>query len=141
LFIGLDANGRYGLWVTDGTSAGTSELAVARAYSGGLSPSDITVVGNKALFVGVDASGNEHLWVTDGTAAGTNELSNAAFFNPLYPSDITTLTTSPPTPSDFNVDGDSDILWQSSNGQPGVWLMNGTTPFSEPVVVGNPGPN
>jgi ELWxxDGT repeat protein len=127
--------------VTDGTPAGTSELAVARAYSGGLSPSDITVVGNKALFVGVDASGNEHLWVTDGTAAGTNELSNAAFFNPLYPSDITTLTTSPPTPSDFNVDGDSDILWQSSNGQPGVWLMNGTTPFSEPVVVGNPGPN
>src|SRR5262249_34947105 len=28
---------------------------------------------------------------------------------------------------DFDGDGKSDILWQNSNGQPGVWLMDGTS--------------
>ena len=31
---------------------------------------------------------------------------------------------------DFNGDGDADILWQNTNGQPAIWLMNGTTPLS-----------
>jgi hypothetical protein len=52
-------------------------------------------------------------------------------------------TTPPPTvtpaPNDFNSDGDSDILWQNTNGQAAVWLMNGTTAFSQPAVGGNPG--
>jgi ELWxxDGT repeat protein len=46
LFEGYDASNHYNLWVTDGTAAGTSELAVAGAFSGGLGPSDITVLGN-----------------------------------------------------------------------------------------------
>jgi len=29
---------------------------------------------------------------------------------------------------DFNGDGDADILWQNTNGQAAVWLMNGITP-------------
>ena len=27
---------------------------------------------------------------------------------------------------DFNDDGDSDILWQNTNGQVSIWEMNGT---------------
>ena len=42
---------------------------------------------------------------------------------------------------DFNGDGDADILWQNTNGRPAVWLMNGTTPFSEVAVGSNPGPS
>ena len=43
---------------------------------------------------------------------------------------------------DFNGDGKSDILWQSSNGTPAIWLMDGTNA----VTVGaagsfNPGPS
>jgi serralysin len=42
---------------------------------------------------------------------------------------------------DFNGDGDADILWQNTNGQAAVWLMNGTTPFSEQLVGANPEPS
>jgi hypothetical protein len=83
LFVGVDTSGRRGLWVTDGTSAGTSELT-AGASSGGLFsnlPNDqqpeFTVIGAKAVFLGTDASGNPNLWVTDGTSAGTSELTVA----------------------------------------------------------------
>ena len=74
LIQGSDVSGRLGLWVTDGTSAGTSELAVAGADSDRLSSGEIfpdfTVVGNKALFMGEDPRGFNSLWVTDGTLAG-----------------------------------------------------------------------
>jgi ELWxxDGT repeat protein len=50
LFSGVDAAGHIGLWITDGTAAGTSELTTA---NGGLTGvSDLTVFGNKALFDG-----------------------------------------------------------------------------------------
>jgi hypothetical protein len=42
---------------------------------------------------------------------------------------------------DFNGDGDADILWQNTDGQAAIWLMNGTTPFSEVLVGANPGPS
>src|SRR5438445_583700 len=92
VFSGKDASGGFNLWVTDGTSAGTSELTVAGAYSGGLFSSvivgrpDFTVLGSKALFQGVDASGHANLWVTDGASAGTSELTVAgASSNGLFP--------------------------------------------------------
>jgi ELWxxDGT repeat protein len=77
LFEGVDTAGHEGLWVTDGTAAGTHELTgIKGAYSGGLAPSDFAVINkNEVLFNGVDASGNHTLWETNGTAAGTHELS------------------------------------------------------------------
>lgn len=80
LFEGRDTTGNINLWVTDGTSNGTSKLAVAGVYSGGLFntashfTADLTAFGNKVLFAGVDASGHDQLWMTDGTSAGTSEL-------------------------------------------------------------------
>jgi hypothetical protein len=38
---------------------------------------------------------------------------------------------------DFNGDGKSDILWRNSNGDVGIWLMNGTQTLSQPVDLGN----
>src|SRR5262249_10511495 len=70
--------GQQGLWVTDGTVAGTRELTgIKGAYSGGLAPSDFTIVNkNEMVFSGVNASGNHTLWETNGTAAGTHEISS-----------------------------------------------------------------
>ena len=54
-----------------------------------------------------------------------------------------TLTAPALIPTDnFNGDGHGDILWQSSNGTPAIWLMDGTNA----VTVGaagsfNPGPS
>jgi hypothetical protein len=42
---------------------------------------------------------------------------------------------------DFNGDGDSDILWQNTNGQAGIWEMNGTNVISTAAVGSNPGPS
>jgi uncharacterized repeat protein (TIGR03803 family) len=50
----------------------------------------------------------------------------------------TPLSENPQT-SDFNAAGKSDILWQNTNGQPAIWLMNGTTPTTEALVGANPG--
>ena len=94
LFVGSDVSGNYNLWITDGTSAGTSELTAAGAYPGGLfyyqsaDGPDFTVLGSKAVFVGTDANthGEGSLWVTDGTSAGTSELTVAgANVNGLEP--------------------------------------------------------
>ena len=74
VFVGDDASGNRDLWVTDGTSAGTSELTVAGVGRLGLFPADFMVVGDKVLFEGQDANQAFNLWVTDGTSAGTSEL-------------------------------------------------------------------
>ena len=75
LFNGANTAGHLGLWVTNGTAAGTQELTgVAAASTTGLDPTDMTVFNNEVLFNGVDANGLSGLWVTDGTAGGTHEL-------------------------------------------------------------------
>jgi ELWxxDGT repeat protein len=83
LFSGRDAANNQGLWVTDGTAAGTFELApISGAFAVGSPGSDVlgsgrnmTVLGNKVLFRGTDLQDTPgSLWVTDGTAAGTVEV-------------------------------------------------------------------
>ena len=80
LFAGWDSGGNYGLWVTNGTAAGTSELTgIAGQLTGanpntnipGFDPSGFLVYNGEVLFAGTDSSGNgPGLWVTNGTAAG-----------------------------------------------------------------------
>jgi len=73
VFTGDDASGFRNLWVTDGTSIGTSELRVIGANARGLNPNGFAVLGSKALFDGLDANGSNNLWATDGTSAGTSQ--------------------------------------------------------------------
>ncbi len=79
LFSGLDASGDMGLWVSNGTAAGTHELTgITGADSSGLAPSDLTVLNGEILFRGLDQAGQAELWITDGTVAGTHELTGIA---------------------------------------------------------------
>ena len=59
LFSLRGAQGNNALWATDGTPAGTSQIATVRAFS------PIGIISGKLFF---DGGG---LWTTDGTAAGT----------------------------------------------------------------------
>ena len=43
-------------------------------------------------------------------------------------------------PSDFNNDGDSDLLWQNSSGQGAIWELNGANVVVS-GLLGNPGPS
>src|SRR5262249_60401645 len=86
LFAGLDTANQIGLWVTDGTAAGTHEItgiSGANAtgllqFPGGTGSPDFTVFNGEALFNGVDAHRARGLWETAGTAPGTPQLHNHA---------------------------------------------------------------
>jgi len=82
LFNGYDSNNQRGLWITDGTGAGTHELA----GTAGLNPTDLTVVGDQVYFNGVDSNGHHGLWVTDGMSATPITVVGASNsgLNPTY---------------------------------------------------------
>jgi ELWxxDGT repeat protein len=63
------------LWVTDGTQAGTTQVADLRSGSADSSPSRFTIVNDKLIFNARDSRGEE-LWMTDGTAAGTRLMAD-----------------------------------------------------------------
>jgi ELWxxDGT repeat protein len=80
LFINQNVNDINGIWVTDGTAAGTFELGgpenkgISGRYFDGLVPEDLTSAGNKVIFVATDTDDYRGLWVTDGTTSGTVEI-------------------------------------------------------------------
>ena len=117
LFRGQDGVDDTGLWETNGTAAGTFELApISGADASGLSPSNLTAFNGAALFEGEDASGDFGLWTTDGTADGTHELQlpASAGANPsgLAPNDLTP----------FN----GQVLFNGADSSGfGLWVTNG----------------
>jgi ELWxxDGT repeat protein len=123
LFQGFDASSNYGLWVTDGTAAGTHELTgINGAYTGGIfadyfsADPDFTVFNGEVLFNGLDVSGSPGLWATNGTAVGTHELlgiANAAAggINPSY------MTV---------FDGEVLFEGEDASGNFGLWITDGT---------------
>jgi ELWxxDGT repeat protein len=137
LFEGQDAGARFNLWVTDGTSAGTGELAVAGASSNGLfaplstpvSAQQFKVLGGQALFAGRDASGHNNLWVTDGTSAGTRELT------------VTGASPSGLNPYAFTVVG-GQVLFGGVDvsGRVNVWTTDGTSSGTRELTVSGADP-
>jgi ELWxxDGT repeat protein len=107
------------LWVTDGTAAGTHELAViSGANASGVDPFDLTVFNHEVLFNGNDSSGDRDrgLWVTDGTAASTHELTGISGANAagVNPSDLTVFK------------GKILLNGIDAAGKNGLWVTNGT---------------
>ena len=84
LFTGKDQSGKWGLWVTDGTAAGTTEIGglnnagVAGAYAGGLDPTSFVVEGGEAYFVAENSNDQKVVFVSNGSLAGTYELGGSA---------------------------------------------------------------
>jgi hypothetical protein len=122
IFAGTDINQIIGLWVTNGTSAGTHELTgIAGALNGvELNPTDLTVLNGEVLFSGDGGNlGGRNLWETDGTAAGTHRLNVPSILTQggLAPTDSTSFTELVPPADDFNGNNTSDVLFRNnSNG-------------------------
>jgi ELWxxDGT repeat protein len=119
LFAGVDSAGKVGLWVTNGTAAGTFEVTgISGAYASfGVQPADLTVFNGEVLFDGTDAANTRGLWVTNGTAAGTFELTGISGVNSTYglaPIDLTV----------YN----GEVLFQGYDtaGKSGLWVTDGT---------------
>jgi ELWxxDGT repeat protein len=67
------------LWVTDGTTAGTSQVKDFLGGSGSSNPENLTLASNdKVYFSATDGTHGRELWVTDGTEAGTNLVKDIA---------------------------------------------------------------
>lgn len=119
-----------GLWVSNGTVGGTTEVAniSGASWDWGLDPTNITPFGNKALFWGDDPperSCDGSLWVTDGSAASplTRPRENPeSCFPPTFPP-----TGCEPTegPCDTNIVVlGNEALFDGLDG--GLWVTNGT---------------
>ena len=127
LFSGINTSGQTGLWTTNGTAAGTQELAgIVGAASAGVAPTDLTVFNGKALFNGTNTAGHLGLWVTNGTAAGTQELTG-----------ITGASTTGLDPTDMTV-FNNEVLFNGvdANGLSGLWVTNGTVGGTHELVAG-----
>ena len=141
VFNGDDPSNHYGLWVTDGTTAGTFEIGglasagvtnARIAQSSGLDPQYFVSLGNKVLFEAYDASNQLTLWVTDGTLAGTTEiggLNNAgvsgAASGGLYTSDF--VADGGIASFHANNSSNSNVLWVSDGTAAGTYQITGVT--------------
>jgi ELWxxDGT repeat protein len=67
LYFFAVAGGRYGLWTSDGTEAGTVEVTGLDGSSPAMPPLRI----GENLYFSASGTENGELWVTDGTAEGT----------------------------------------------------------------------
>ena len=149
-FDGRDTAGNYGLWMTNGTAAGTHEItgiAGVTAYAGGLEPRDFNVSNGELLFVG-DGTTAAGLWVTNGTAAGTYAIGGALGSNNLIgltsillpltvqdgfsgglTSDVLLQNNASSQIIDWTIQGESYTGYTSFGDQPG-WSAVGTGDFT-----------
>jgi ELWxxDGT repeat protein len=133
LFDGVDASGDHGLWMTNGTAAGTTEIGgldngnIPGVNASGLFRNiapDFTGFNGEVLFQGVDASGFAGLWVTNGKTSGTMELGvSGANLLGLSPSDMTVLN--------------GEVLFAGDDSTPReeLWVTNGTAAGTSELTV------
>jgi len=134
LFRGIDNSGAglSGLWMTNGTATGTTEIkGINGAASTGVNPSDMTVFNGAVLFNGASSAnaagpaGHLGLWTTNGTATGTQELGGStgisgASTTGLDPTDLTVFN------NEVLFNGASSANAAGLAGHLGLWTTNGT---------------
>lgn len=85
LFSATDSSNFTGLWITDGTSVGTTLLPLKDATGAviGSNPVGITRINNgQALFSASNKTGGYGFWITDGTSANTRLITDVGA--PIY---------------------------------------------------------
>src|SRR5262249_32834746 len=124
LFNGYDATFGHGLWVTDGTAAGTHELTgISGAYAGGLDPFDLTVFnrwvhgrpGGDMLFSGHVANDPRGLWVGAASVHGALAIADTCGIEPAEMPSFGNLLAAEVLFSGY----DATVI-------PGLWVTDGT---------------
>src|SRR5450631_2330772 len=104
------------IWVTDGTGAGTHQVADLYPGGAGLSPSLLGLIGTDLIFAESVSDNTMQLFRTDGTAAGTHPLSTFAS------SQYGILAESAVVDGKFYTAFESNL----SCCQPDLWVTDGT---------------
>jgi ELWxxDGT repeat protein len=127
LFQGLDAAGNKGLWVTDGTAAGTHELTVNGANSNGLNPFNLLNLSRSITLDDFTGSGTSDIAWFNGTSGDVDEwqISNGKWAASVgigsHPGSGWQIAGI----QDFNGDGTSDVLWfNPGSGQTDIWELS-----------------
>lgn len=111
------------LWVSDGTTAGTSLLMDIDPGVSSSDPNSFTTLGDKVIFIARSASTGTELWVTDGTLAGTHVLKD------IYPG------TGSSSPTQFAVSG-GKLFFSAIGSTIGaeLWVTDGTNAGTQLVM-------
>ncbi len=118
------------LWRTDGTQAGTTQVADIRPGPDGSAIGTFTVLPDgRALFAADDGSHGREVWVTDGTAAGTSLIGD------LNPGP---LDGSPSEVAPFR-DGALIGLYRDRLDGDELWFTDGTPAGTRRILDINPG--
>jgi ELWxxDGT repeat protein len=89
LFFEAQTLDGYELWKSDGTKAGTRQVADINEGPGDSFPGHFARLGKRILFHADDGERGRELWRTNGTPAGTKLVRNIAPGNlPSYPGDL-----------------------------------------------------
>lgn len=112
------------LWVTDGTAAGTQQLADNQ----GILRSDWLITDDRAFIWAIDVVGQDSLYVTDGTVAGTEIL-----LSTTYQSSFATKL--------YQAGSGSRVVFQNFTPETGIetWVSDGTVAGTVPVSDAMPG--
>lgn len=126
LFWGEDSQSNWGLWITDGTTAGTNNLSVngLSAYPSRYQTDDAIAYGNRVLFRATNSVGKDGLWITDGTSLGTYEIATGnAYFYGLEP-------------TNFALAGNKVVFnGRNASGINGLWTTDGTVAGTYEITV------
>jgi ELWxxDGT repeat protein len=129
-FGGVNGNG---LWVTDGTTAGTQLVKDIRPGSDGSYSSyyfyDFTEVNGKLYFTAEDEINGRELWVSDGTTAGTRLVKDIPGRIGSYPSELTEVNGKLYFRANYGVNGNE--LWVTDGTENGTQLVKDLRPGSD----------
>ena len=126
-FSAFDGENGSELWVSDGTTAGTSLLTEINPGDGSSSPSSLIEFNDQLYFSAFDSENGRELWVTDGTTAGTTLVVDIApgssdnyYYGNTFPD-----SSSPSDLTEFN----DQLYFAASDGENGreLWVTDGTT--------------
>jgi hypothetical protein len=111
------------LWTSNGTSTGTVPLVARGENTAGLDPTQITVIGDKAVFEGINSAGQYTVWVTDGSTAGTFQLTAPGLAQQALPESFLALG--------------SQALFEAydSRGHQSLFVTDGTTANTKDLDV------
>src|SRR5579863_8440189 len=122
IFQGYNSSENLSLWVTDGTSGGSVELAPSLFVNNTLSNPYFTVVGGNIVFAATYG-----LWVTNGTSVGTSQIAvMGADPSGLSPTDITGFR------------GGALFEGIDASFHESIWVTNGTAPGTTELAALEP---
>src|SRR5690606_33647553 len=71
IFSAMDTLNNYEIWISDGSSSGTSQLKDINTGNSGIQPMDLKPFNGGVIFTGVLSNFGQELFISDGTNTGT----------------------------------------------------------------------